>query len=132
MRYLLDTNIFVYLALDNDMLSRDVYDIINDPENLFYMSAESVRELIVAYRNKQLGIKRWKTAEEMVEAIERDYYVEILPIQKEVMQTFAAAHQHADEPQGPVGPRHHRPRHDARHAAHIQRHPLRLLPTTGA
>jgi len=49
------------------MLSRDVYDIINDPENLFYMSAESVRELIVAYRNKQLGIKRWKTAEEMVE-----------------------------------------------------------------
>lgn len=51
------------------------------------MSAESVRELIVAYRNKQLGIKRWKTAEEMVEAIERDYYVEILPIQKEVMQT---------------------------------------------
>ena len=87
MRYLLDTNIFVYLALDNDMLSRDVYDIINDPENLFYMSAESVRELIVAYRNKQLGIKRWKTAEEMVEAIERDYYVEILPIQKEVMQT---------------------------------------------
>ena len=67
MRYLLDTNIFVYLALDNDMLSRDVYDIINDPENLFYMSAESVRELIVAYWNKQLGIKRWKTAEEMVE-----------------------------------------------------------------
>ena len=89
MRYLLDTNIFVYLALDNDMLSRDVYDIINDPENLFYMSAESVRELIVAYKNKQLGIKRWKTAEEMVEAIERDYYVEILPIQKEVMQTYS-------------------------------------------
>ena len=89
MRYLLDTNIFVYLALNSDMLSRDVYDIINDPENLLYMSAESVRELIVARNNKKLGMKRWKTTADMVTAIEEDYDIEILPIQKEVMQTYS-------------------------------------------
>ena len=47
MRYLIDTNIFVYLALDIEMLSRDVKAILEEPDTLLYISAESVRELIV-------------------------------------------------------------------------------------
>ena len=54
MRYLIDTNIFVYLALDIEMLSRDVKAILEEPDTLLYISAESVRELIVGYRNKGL------------------------------------------------------------------------------
>ena len=57
MRYLLDTNIFVYLVLDNDSLDDDVYDILNEPDAIWCMSIESVRELIVAYNNKGLGHK---------------------------------------------------------------------------
>lgn len=45
--------------------------------------------MIVARNNKQLGIKRWKTTEDMVKAIEEDYNIEILPIQKEVMQPYS-------------------------------------------
>lgn len=89
MRYLIDTNIYIYLATDNDQLTTDVYDLLNEPNAILCISAESVRELIVAYNNKGWGNKRWKTAEDMVESIERDYYVEILPIQKEVMWTYS-------------------------------------------
>ena len=58
MRYLIDTNIFVYLALDVEQLSRDVQAIIQEPETILCMSVESVRELIVGFNNK--GCKRPK------------------------------------------------------------------------
>ncbi len=40
MRYLLDTNIFIYLVIDPDQLSRDVKAILDDYDNTFYMSSE--------------------------------------------------------------------------------------------
>lgn len=79
MRYLIDTNIFVYMASDPEYLNRDIDAIIQEPETLLYISAESVRELIVAYRNKGLCSKRWKSAEAMIVAIEKEFYVKILP-----------------------------------------------------
>ncbi|MBQ6208583.1 MAG: PIN domain-containing protein [Prevotella sp.] len=89
MRYLIDTNIYIYLSTDKDMLSTDVVTMLSEPDAILCVSAESVRELIVAYNNKGWGNRRWKTAEDMVTAIEKDYYVEILPIQKDVMQTYS-------------------------------------------
>ena len=86
MRYLIDTNIFVYATTDRDSLSRDVKAILEEPDTLLYISAESVRELIVGYRNKGLCSKRWKT----VEAWWRpEFYVQILPVKKEHMATYA-------------------------------------------
>lgn len=50
MRYLIDTNIFVYLSTDIESLSKDVAALIREPEAVLYISAESsVRELIVGY-----------------------------------------------------------------------------------
>lgn len=89
MRYLLDTNTFVFMTLDPDSLSNDVLVALNEPDSLLYISAESVKELIVAYRKKRLGTRKWKTAEEMVKAIEDMYYVEILPLRKEHMETLS-------------------------------------------
>jgi PIN domain nuclease of toxin-antitoxin system len=54
MRYIIDTNIFVYIAQDYSSLSREVLDIISDYSNTLHISAESVKELIVAYNNKRL------------------------------------------------------------------------------
>ena len=45
MRVLIDTNIFVYLALDTELLSKDVAALLQEPDTLIYISAESVREL---------------------------------------------------------------------------------------
>ena len=89
MRYLLDTNIFIYLSTDHDKLDPNVFSILSEPETLMYISAESVRELIVAYNNKGWGNKKWKTAEDMVRSIEETHFVEILPIAKDVMQTYS-------------------------------------------
>lgn len=89
MRYLIDTNIYIYLATDQDSLSQDVFDFLNEPDAILCVSAETVRELIVAYRNKGWGNRRWKNTEDMVRSIEEDYFVEILPLQKEVMRTYS-------------------------------------------
>ena len=87
MRVLLDTNIFVYMS--PEYLSRDVLSLLKEPDTQLFISAESVRELIVGYRNKGLCSKRWKTAEDMVAAIENEFYIQILPLKKEHMATYA-------------------------------------------
>lgn len=89
MRYLLDTNVFIYLIFDKYNLHPDTRALLSEPDALWCISAESVREMIVAYNNKGWGNKKWKSAEDMVRYIEENYFVEILPIQKEVMRTYA-------------------------------------------
>ena len=53
------------------------------------MSAESVKELIVAYNNKGLGTKNWNDCEDLVKSISRDFDIHILPIDEKVMQTYS-------------------------------------------
>ena len=89
MRYLIDTNIFVFLAEDSHRLSKDVYAIIEDYSNLLYISAESVKELIVLVRNNKVRFKQWKTQVQMIEAIEHEFGIKILPIKKEHLLTYA-------------------------------------------
>ena len=86
---MIDTNIFVFLVNDLSQLSKDVESIIQDYSNTLHISAESVKELIVAYNNKRLFTNKWKSAEEMVAAIEDEYYVKILPLGKEHMNTYS-------------------------------------------
>ena len=86
---MIDTNIFVFLVTDISQLDKDVESIIQDYSNTLHISAESVKELIVAYNNKKLLTKKWKTAEEMVAAIEDEYYINILPVSKEHMKTYS-------------------------------------------
>lgn len=88
-RYLLDTNIFVFLATEVDQLEKGILEMLNEPDAQLYISAESVRELIVAYRNKGLMTKRWKTEEDMVRAIEDEFNIRILPLGKEHMLTYS-------------------------------------------
>lgn len=89
MRYLIDTNIFIYLSTDREKLSLDVVELLSEPDTLAYISTESVRELIIAYNNKGWGNKKWKSAEDLVNSIEETFYIEILPIAKDVMQTYS-------------------------------------------
>lgn len=101
-RFLLDTNILIYLITqDQDSISKDVKSILQDYENSFLISMESVRELIVAYRTKKLLSKMFSTATQMLESIQRDYGVRIIQVDMEVMHTLARleineAEQHVD------------------------------------
>lgn len=89
MRYLIDTNIIVYLVGDPDMLDNDVKAIIAEPDTLLYASVESARELVVAYNNKGLFAKRWKTAEAMLRSIVEEYYIEFRPITLDNILTYS-------------------------------------------
>lgn len=89
MRFLIDTNIFIYMSSDPGFLSRDINAIIEDYDTVLCISTESVRELIVGYRTKGLGSKRWDSAEIMVRSIEEEFFVQILPLKKEHMLTYA-------------------------------------------
>ncbi len=83
MRYLIDTNILFFLLDDVENLDRNVRVILNDYENMFYISAESVKEAIHIYQTKRMGLKRWKTAHDFFSAIEKEAGLIILPIKKE-------------------------------------------------
>ena len=89
MRYLIDTNIIVYIISDPDSLDNDVKAIISDPDNTLYTSAESAKELVIAYINKGLLTKRWGKAEDMLNSIEDEYGIYIRPINREHIHTYA-------------------------------------------
>ena len=98
MRYLIDTNIFIYMATDKEMLSRDVKDILSDYENLIYISNESLRELVVHYNNKTLLRKYWKTKYEMLQSITKKYGLQILPLTPDVMYTYGRMNIYHNDP----------------------------------
>jgi len=89
MRYLIDTNVLIFLILDKDLIHRDVKQLFDDYSNSFYISAESVKELIVLVRNNKVRFKQWKTQVQMIEAIEHEFGIKILPIKKEHLLTYA-------------------------------------------
>jgi len=88
-RILLDTCAIIDLITDPASLGEGGWDVINDPDNRLYISAETGRELIVHYNNKRLLSKYWKTAEEMLVSIEDDYRVTILPVTRDIDYTYA-------------------------------------------
>lgn len=89
MRVLLDTCIIVYLALEPDQLNKDVENILGDYENQLYVSMESIKELIVAYRRKGLGRRLWKCEDDIITYVKDDLCIDILPIHEEHMHTYA-------------------------------------------
>ena len=98
MRYLIDTNIFIYMATDKESLRDEVVDILGDYENLIYISTESLRELVVHYNNKSLLRKYWKTKSEMLRSIIEKYGLQILPLTPDVMYTYGKMNIYHNDP----------------------------------
>lgn len=89
MRYLLDSNVFVFLSTDVELVSSEVITALNEPDALLYMSSASVMELVIGYNNHSFDTRRWKSAEEMVESIGKEFFIDILPFREEHLLTFA-------------------------------------------
>ena len=88
MRVLLDTCVVVDWTIEPRKLNDGVWDIIDDPENRLFISAETVRELVVSFNNKKLLTKYWKTAKDMLSTLEDEYGLEVLPITRDVVETY--------------------------------------------
>lgn len=89
MRLLIDTNIFIYLAVDQDSLSKDVRALLEDYDNNVCMSVESLRELVVLYNNGGIVSKVWKSSHEMLKSLDSDYLIDVLPLDANVMDTYS-------------------------------------------
>ena len=85
---ILDTCVIIDWATDEEKLSDGVWDLLDDPENRLFISAETVRELVVNFNNRQFLTKYWKTSKEMLTTIENEYGVEVLPITRDVVATY--------------------------------------------
>ena len=90
MRALIDTCVIVDWMMQDEALDDGVWDILDDPENRIFISAETVRELVVKFNTKKLLAKYWKTAKEMLDTIENEYGVEVLPITRNVVATYTS------------------------------------------
>ena len=89
MRYLIDTNIFIYWVIDSERLSKDVKAILEDYENTFYISSESIKELIVGFNNGKLVSRYWRDATQMIKEITELFLIHILPVGEKQMETYA-------------------------------------------
>ena len=89
MEYMLDTNALIHVTTDHESLDRNVAAIVQDYDNTFCVSTESIKELIIAYKNKGFKIRGWKTADEMVESITANYGIRIIPVDRNVLRTYA-------------------------------------------
>lgn len=89
MRYLLDTCVLIHYTTDRDLLSRDVYAILDDYENRLCISAETLRELVIQFNKGKLVSKYWKTAEAMIDAIKDEFMINVLPLNEEHMRTYS-------------------------------------------
>lgn len=89
MRYLIDTNIFIYWVIDSERLSKDVKAILEDYENTFYISSESIKELIVGFNNGKLVSRYWRDATQMIKDITELFLIHILPVGEKQMETYA-------------------------------------------
>ena len=81
------------------MMLRQSYPILITHYNT---SAESAKELVIAYRNKGLLTKRWGKAEDMLNSIEDEYGIYIRPINREHIHTYARLRLNTTEPKGSI------------------------------
>lgn len=89
-RYLLDTNLLVFLIsgeLDN--ISKETKNILGDYNNQINTSSIAVAELLQLYRIRKIRTKKYKTATEIAESIEKELYIKILPFTKDHLYTLS-------------------------------------------
>ncbi|MDR0691594.1 MAG: type II toxin-antitoxin system VapC family toxin [Prevotellaceae bacterium] len=89
MRYLIDTNILIRLRTDNALITKDIFYIIKNPENLIYVSSISVHEVFVLLQGGRLNVSKWENPKDVFNTIEKDLSFTINYVKKEHLLTFA-------------------------------------------
>lgn len=89
MRYLIDTNILIFAISDeNHCIDRDVTAILDDSDNVFYVSSSSVFEALHLYQTGRISTK-FKTVSAFLKVIKTDYKLQILHSKPEHFDTYA-------------------------------------------
>jgi tRNA(fMet)-specific endonuclease VapC len=70
MRYLIDTNILLFLVTEDDRLSKDVFDLIWDSSNTINISSRSIEEIVHLLRIGKVKVPRWKETKDIFNNID--------------------------------------------------------------
>ena len=70
MCYLIDTNVFLFFIREKDRLSKNVFDILTDYENVIYLSSESIKEIIHLLRIGKIEMPIWKETKDIFNHID--------------------------------------------------------------
>ena len=70
MRYLIDTNIFLFFVRESDKLSKEVSDLLWDTSNTINISSRSIEEIILLLRIGKIQASRWKETKDIFSHIE--------------------------------------------------------------
>jgi len=89
MRYLIDTNILLRLVDEPDDISKDICNILEDSDNLVYVSAVSIQEIFLLMRDNKLDIKYWQRPADVFYYLESILYFPVKYVFKEHLLTFA-------------------------------------------
>ena len=76
MRYLIDTNIFIFLGFENDKLTSEVKEIILKYENQMIISVDSVREVLLLIKSGRINIKGFHTYDDIKHFLD-EYGIEV-------------------------------------------------------
>jgi len=88
MRYLIDTAVLVDIATE-DYVSNKVWSIVDDYENITYVSSESIKEFIHLVQNKRIIPKKNVSALNIFDFVENELGCTIKYVEKSHLQTLA-------------------------------------------
>ena len=88
MRYLIDTSILVDIITE-DYISDKIWSIVDDYENITYVSSESIKEFIHLVQRKKIVPKKNVSALNIFDFIENELGCTVKYVDKSHLQTFA-------------------------------------------
>jgi PIN domain nuclease of toxin-antitoxin system len=95
MKYLLDTNIFIWFALDDPKLPTDYKATIENMDNDIFISAASLWETGIKYSLGKINLRR--DLDDLFSSIEDELNLMILPIEKKhIVKTVGLPFHHRD------------------------------------
>jgi PIN domain nuclease of toxin-antitoxin system len=95
MRYLLDTNVFIWFAMDDENIYPEHKRIIKSPDNEVVISIVSLWEIGIKYALGKIDLKG--SLPELFAAVENDFQMHVLPIeQKHILKAIELPFHHRD------------------------------------
>ena len=88
MRYLIDTNVLINIAEENEDLPHDAQAIIGDCENMIYVSSESIKEFIHLVQESRITLKKEFRTLDVFNLIENTLGFNVKFVAKEHLRTL--------------------------------------------
>ncbi|GAB4133588.1 MAG: type II toxin-antitoxin system VapC family toxin [Raineya sp.] len=87
MKYLLDTQIYIWILQDNHLIKKDIRIILENSNNTFFLSSETFRKIAIKYRIGK--IKFGDKFEEVISKIPKNFGIKTIQLNVKHLELFA-------------------------------------------